>query len=168
MSAGIRPARAATVAARVVPLVLVLTACAPTVSLTPAPAATSAACAGIVVRLPSALGSAEQRQTDAQGTGAWGSPASVVLRCGVPPTGPTTAPCYTVGAVDWVVLRATDQQYALQTFGRSPSTEVVVDRRRIAVSDALPALSEAVAAAVPRAAGRCSGPAAPATESPVP
>lgn len=153
------------VAAVAITGVLGLTGCAPVVTVRPAPAATRVACAGIVVRLPSELGTAGKRETDAQGTAAWGSPASVILRCGVPPLGATTAPCFTVNGVDWVVLSRAGGRTLVQTFGRDPATEVRVDDGRIALSDVLPPLSASVAEAVPRVRGKCSA-AAPAPQSP--
>ncbi|WXZ51180.1 DUF3515 family protein [Clavibacter tessellarius] len=43
------------------------------------------------------------RETDAQGTGAWGDPQStVILRCGVATPGPTTDACISYDDVDWV------------------------------------------------------------------
>lgn len=144
-----------------------LTGCAPVVTVRPAPAATRVACAGIVVRLPPELGTAGKRETDAQGTAAWGFPASVILRCGVPPLGATTAPCFTVSGVDWVVLSRAGGRTLVQTFGRNPATDVRVDDRRTALSDVLPPLSASIAEAIPRTRASCSA-AAPAGESPAP
>ncbi|MGT2426520.1 hypothetical protein [Amnibacterium kyonggiense] len=65
--------RRALLVAAAVSTALLLTGCAPTISLRPAPEATSVGCAGVVVRLPGAIGGAARRDTDAQGTAAWGT-----------------------------------------------------------------------------------------------
>ena len=38
---------------------------------------------------------------------AWGDPA-IVLRCGVPVTGPTSAPCLEAGGLDWTFTETED------------------------------------------------------------
>ncbi|MEN2742015.1 DUF3515 family protein [Microbacterium sp. X-17] len=107
---------------------LALTGCAPTVSLDPAADANNPGCAEISVRLPDSVADKDRRQTDAQATGAWGDPAAVLLRCGVPPIGPTTKPCVDVSGVDWVLMSdPAAKQVVYQTFGRTPATEVVID-----------------------------------------
>ncbi|MFE4469677.1 DUF3515 family protein [Leifsonia sp. NPDC056824] len=107
---------------------LALTGCAPTVSLDPAAGANDPGCAEISVRLPDSVADKDRRQTDAQATGAWGDPAAVLLRCGVPPIGPTTKPCVNVSGVDWVLMSdPAAKQVVYQTFGRTPATEVVID-----------------------------------------
>ncbi len=112
----------------IAPLVLVaLAACTPTVALTPAADATNPGCAQIIVRLPDAVASQPIRQTNAQATGAWGNPTSVLLRCGVTPPGATTATCYTVKGVDWLIDDSKKPRYVFTTFGRNPATEVIVD-----------------------------------------
>src|ERR1700712_1728163 len=92
-----------------VPLALVaaflsvtVSGCASTVALDPATAATDPGCAEVMVRLPTSVASQDQRQTNAQATSAWGTPASVLLRCGVSPYGPTTLPCINISGVDWI------------------------------------------------------------------
>lgn len=107
---------------------LALTGCASTVSLDPAADANNPGCAEISVRLPDSVADKDRRQTDAQATGAWGDPAAVLLRCGVPPIGPTTKPCVDVSGVDWVLMSdPAAKQVVYQTFGRTPATEVVID-----------------------------------------
>ena len=71
---------------------IALTGCAPTVTLEPAADAANPECAEVIVRLPDTVDNNDYRHTDAQGTGAWGDPAAVLLRCGVPVPGPTTLP----------------------------------------------------------------------------
>ena len=72
---------------------LVLSGCSPAVSMQPArDAERSALRRGVGTRSPRRIDDQERRQTDAQATGAWGDPASVLLTCGVEPPGPTTLP----------------------------------------------------------------------------
>jgi len=125
---------------------LALAGCAPTVSLEPAAGANDPGCAEISVRLPDAVAGEEKRVTDAQATGAWGSPTAVLLRCGVPPIGATTKPCVNVNGVDWVLM--TDpaaKTIVYQTFGRTPATEVVIDHvAGVSDSSVLPEFASAV------------------------
>lgn len=138
-------------------LALTLSGCTPTVSLHPGPAATATQCAALIVRLPATLGSAAKRETDAQGTAAWGDPQSVVLRCGVDRV--PAAYCQTINGVDWTVRAlpggGQNPRYVLTTYGRNPATEVVVDTARIHSSDAMPPISTAVADAV-KATAHCA------------
>jgi len=148
---------------------LALSGCTPTISVQPAPAATDTACAALIVRLPATIGALEKRQTDAQGTAAWGDPEAVQLRCGVTPPGPTTDPCYTVSDVDWVLAdtgTGAEVREVVTTFGRTPATQVVVDPKRASVNDVLPTISDAVVAAMPTATRHCT--ASTPTASPTP
>jgi len=150
---------------------LALAGCTPTISVTPAPGATATACAALVVRLPATLGSAAKRQTDSQGTAAWGDREAVQLQCGVAPPGPTTDACFTVGGVDWIRLdrgTGTDARVVLTTFGRTPATRLEVDPSRISVSDVLPSVSDAVVAAMPSATRHCTAASAAPTPSATP
>ncbi|TAM71305.1 MAG: DUF3515 family protein [Microbacteriaceae bacterium] len=122
------------------PLLLVaglLSGCASVVAMTAAPDSNSVGCANISVRLPDTVAGRAKRETDAQATGAWGNPAVVLLRCGVPPIGPTTKPCLTANGIDWV-LENDPLSPALRyiTFGRVPATEVVIEHGKNGVSDA--------------------------------
>ena len=147
--------------------VATLTGCTPMVSMNPSPAATDPACAAIVVRLPQALGTAQKRETDAQGTAAWGDPPAVTLTCGVTPPGPTTDVCITVGGVDWIErdqLTRTTPRYVLTTFGRTPATQVVIEAKgAVSSNDALSGISDAVAQAVPTASRHCIAVPAPSS-----
>ena len=141
--------------------VLLLAGCAPTVSMTPAPQATSPRCAGVIVRLPDTVGTAERRATDAQATAAWGLPASVTLTCGVftPPVSTTT--CLTIGGIDWLVeQRRIDgaSRSVATTYGRDPGTQVVVDSAVIGADAALDAVSEPIATATRATGQRCLAP----------
>jgi hypothetical protein len=113
-----------------VPLVLtLLAACTPTIALQPAADATNPACANVIVRLPSAVGTWSIDQTDAQATGAWGNPAVALLRCGVADPGPTTDLCYTVKGIDWIEDSSKKPTYVYTTFGRKPAIQVVINSK---------------------------------------
>jgi hypothetical protein len=122
------PVRATAVAA--LAGVLLLTACAPTVTLEPAEDAGEVACAEVIVRLPDSVDGLAQRETDAQGTGAWGDPAAVLLRCGVPSPAPTSElRCITIGGVDWLLDDSGDPVLVATSYGREPAVEVIIEDR---------------------------------------
>lgn len=138
-----------------------LTACAPTVAMTPAPDANDPRCAAVTVRLPDTVAGEAKRTTDAQATGAWGDPAVVLLRCGVTPIGPTTKPCVSVKSgditINWVLENdPSDTVLRYITFGRVPATELVIQHGVHGVSDAnvLPAFNQAIAS-IPQGALKC-------------
>lgn len=121
-----------------------LAGCTSTVSLEPAPAANDPACADVTVRLPDSVGGEDRRWTDAQATGAWGDPASVILTCGVDPLGPTTLPCRSVNGVDWVIDESDAPRYRVTSFGRVPAVEVYLDNDVVSSADVLDRLSQIV------------------------
>jgi hypothetical protein len=124
-----------------------LTGCAQTVSLEPAEDAQNAGCAEVSVRLPDAVGDLPLRETNAQGTGAWGTPASVLLRCGVAiPDRASTLPCVLVEDVYWLRDDADAPTYVFTTYGRDPATEVIVNRDVTSPGSALYDLVDAVGA----------------------
>jgi hypothetical protein len=145
---------------------LLLAGCSPIVTLTPAPQATAVGCAGVIVRLPDRIAvrvadrvlAEDKRETDAQGTAAWGEPVRISLRCGVTATAPSSQ-CVTFDTVDWKVrsTRSTagTQQYALTTYGRSPAVQVVFDAG-LPSDQVMPPISDAISAAIPRASARCT------------
>lgn len=140
----------------VIAVALLLAGCTPTVSLQPAPEATSVGCAGVIVRLPQTVGSAARRTTDAQGTAAWGTPASVTLRCGV--ATPVTTDCATIDGVDWLTQHRTidgADWLVYTTYGRSPATQLLVDPAGVIADTVLTTLSDPVAAATKRTGARC-------------
>ena len=112
-----------------------LVGCTATVVLEGADDAINPLCAEVMVRLPETVGELAQRQTNAQGTSAWGTPATVTLRCGVPAPGPTTTLCVEAGGVDWIADDAQAPVYRFTTFGREPAVEVTErghgDRQRV-------------------------------------
>lgn len=124
--------------------VLALTACAPIVPLTAADDAGNPDCAEVIVRLPDAIDDNVKRETDAQGTGAWGNPATVLLRCGVAVPGPSTQLCVTLKGVDWLRDDSGAPNYVFTTYGRDPAVEVIVDGDKASGTNALVALSNAV------------------------
>src|SRR5664279_2771923 len=88
-----------------VPLLAILAGCAAIVPLEPADDAANVACADVIVHLPDTVAGLDQRETNAQSTGAWGEPAGVLLRCGVAVPDPTAAlACVTAptDGIDWL------------------------------------------------------------------
>lgn len=130
-------------------VVLATAGCSPAVPMDAAADASSPDCAAVSVRLPDVLASgtsAEQaeRETNAQATGAWGSPASVLLRCGVTAPGPTTDRCVSVDGVDWVIDESDAPRYRFTTYGRTPAVEVLVDNDVVSGTTVIAELSPAV------------------------
>ncbi|MBF4462011.1 DUF3515 domain-containing protein [Rathayibacter sp. VKM Ac-2878] len=127
-------------------VLLPLSGCAATVALEPAPQATAVGCAEVSVRLPSVVAEQAERETNAQGTAAWGSPAGIILHCGVESPGPTTLPCVEVNQVDWILddSRAAENLYTFTTFGRDPAVQITVDQSQASGSSALVDLASAV------------------------
>ncbi len=133
------------IAAAVVAAVLLLGGCAQTVALDPADDAINPVCASVIVGLPETVAGLEQRQTNAQGTSAWGEPASVILHCGVQVPPPTAEyPCYTVEGVDWLLNDENAPQYVFTSYGRDPAIEVVVDNEAASGLAALTDLAFAI------------------------
>ena len=146
-----------------------LTGCTPKVPLEAAPDATDAACADVVVHLPEEVAGQHSRETDAQGTAAWGSPDStVLLRCGVAEPGPTTERCIGVSGVDWVIDDSRLPLMTYTTYGRSPAVEVFVNEDPeggISGSSVLAALADAIGGSI-KATGGCTDPAELLTTEP--
>jgi hypothetical protein len=109
-----------------------LSGCSATVAMTPAARATNAKCASVVVLLPSTVSTLGERLTDAQGTGAWGTPADILLRCGVPVPDPTSAlPCVTVDGIDWLRNDKDAPVYVFTTYGRNPAVAVTINSKNV-------------------------------------
>ncbi len=130
-----------------------LSGCTPAVDLDPAPHATAPACAAVVVALPAEVDGQAIRQTDAQATGAWGDPASVILHCGVPVPGPSDLPCITTpgddpadpkGTVYWIEDDSKGHTYVFTTYGRDPAVQVALDDTKVSGSSVLSDLQPAV------------------------
>ena len=112
---------------------LLLTGCTPIVALEPAEDAVNAQCAEVMVRLPDTVpgrdGDLAQRETNAQGTSAWGEPTTAIIRCGVPVPDPTsTLPCYSAGSIDWLLDESDTPNLVYTSYGRDPAVEVIVDQ----------------------------------------
>ncbi|MFJ6652175.1 DUF3515 family protein [Microbacterium sp. NPDC091313] len=135
-----RPRRPLAVVA-VATLALALTSCAGTVSLQPGPEANDPACAELMVGLPATIGGEQRRWTDAQATAAWGSPATIIMTCGVAVPGPSTLPCRELNGIDWLVDEADAPNYRFTTFGRTPAVEVYLNFDVVGSADTLGALS---------------------------
>lgn len=154
MSNRTRPARARRAFAALLALApLALAACAGTVNLEAAEQSNAYACAEISVRLPDEIAGLDRRSTNAQATAAWGDPAAVIYRCGLPEVGPSELPCFTIDGIDWLLDESDAPRYVFTTYGRSPATEVIVDNDVVRGPDALRPLSQAVAAT--EATGEC-------------
>ena len=136
--------RRAWTAALLLSSVIALAGCGATVALDPAPDANDPHCADVTVRLPATVGGQERRWTDAQATGAWGTPATVILTCGVEAPGPSTLPCHTVEGVDWIIDDAEAPHYRITTFGRTPAVEIYLDNDIVPSADVLDRLSRIV------------------------
>jgi hypothetical protein len=131
-----------------------LSSCSANVSLEAAADSNNPACAEVSVRLPETVADQAKRVTDAQATGAWGNPTTVILRCGLPAVEVSTLPCVTASGVDWLVDDSRKPSYRFITFGRNPATEVIVDSRKVAGVSALGDLSAAIQSI--EATKRCS------------
>lgn len=130
-------------------LTVSLSGCAGTVPMEPAKGANDPACADVIVRLPSTVAGLDKRSTNAQATGAWGTPAAVQLRCGIEPSGPTTDTCVSVNGVDWIIDSTKAPLYRFEAYGRTPGLEVFVDSDRVSGTTAVTDLS-AVAKVLPQ------------------
>jgi hypothetical protein len=125
---------------------VLLTGCTATVPLKPSRDAANPACADLIVRLPAAVGALPERETNAQSTGAWGTPAAVLLHCGVAVPVPTTLPCLNVNGIDWIEDDSKAPIYRYTTYGRDPATELVIDSGKVSGSTVLVDLTQAVSA----------------------
>jgi hypothetical protein len=151
-----RLGRLTAVSAAAVALVAGLAGCTNTVSMGAAPDANAAACAAAQVRLPAQTASKYAlRNTTAQSTAAWGSPAAVLYHCGVAVPTVSDLPCFSLGSVDWLRDDRGDT-LVFTTFGRSPAVQVVVDAKK-ATSSVLGDLGDAVST-LPKDGHRCLDP----------
>jgi hypothetical protein len=111
--------------------VALLSGCAATVALSPAGEATNAKCASVVVQLPDTVSTLGKRQTNAQGTGAWGEPADILLHCGVPVPDPNSLPCVTVDGIDWLRKSDPKEVFVFTTYGRDPAVSVTINSKDV-------------------------------------
>jgi hypothetical protein len=137
-----------------------LAACSTTVSMQPAEEANDPACAQIISRLPESISGQERRWTDAQATGAWGNPASILLTCGLEAPGPSTLPCRPFDGVDWLVdeSQAAENRYTLTTFGREPAVQVYLDYAAASSADVAQALAPLIRDYLPATGQVCTSP----------
>jgi hypothetical protein len=126
------------------PLILLLTGCAPIVNLEPAPLANDPGCAEVSVRMPGTISDLERRETNAQATSAWGEPTAIILRCGLEPVEVSTLPCVSAGEIDWLVDDSGAPSYRFISFARTPAVEVIVDSTKASGVSALEAVAQAV------------------------
>ena len=123
---------------------LALGGCASIVPMQPATDADNPDCASVIVRLPDLVADQPKRETNAQATGAWGTPAAVLLTCGVTVPGPTTQPRVEINGIDWIEDDTDAPLYRYTTFGRTPAIEVAVDSNAVSGTTALVDLGGAV------------------------
>lgn len=114
-------------------LLLALSGCTQVVPLTPAENAEDALCAEVIVSLPDTVGGRTSdlalRETNAQGTAAWGTPTAAILRCGVPVPDPTsTLRCYEADGIDWLLDESDAPNLVYTSYGREPAVEVIVNQ----------------------------------------
>lgn len=131
-----------------------ITGCAATVNLEPAPLSNHALCAEVSVRYPDQIGDLASRYTNAQATAAWGEPAAIIARCGLEPVEVSSLPCVTADDIDWLVDESQAPNYRFISFARNPAVEVIVDSKNASGVSALEALGLAVSK-IP-ATKRCS------------
>jgi len=118
----------------------VLTACTPTVHLEPAADANDPLCAEVSVRLPQTIAGLDRVWTDAQATGAWGDPTTMLFRCGLESPAASALQCVSFGGVDWLVDDTDRPWLRMTTFGRTPAAQVYVDTTKVSGDAALDAL----------------------------
>ena len=147
-----------------------LAACSTTVAMQPAKGANDPACAEIISRLPQSISGQERRWTDAQATGAWGDPASILLTCGLEAPGPSTLPCRPFDGVDWLVdeSQADQNRYTLTTFGREPAVQIYLDYAEASSADIAQALAPLIRDYLPATGSVCSSASDLQTPAPTP
>jgi hypothetical protein len=120
---------------------LVLSGCAGTVNIDPAPDANNPTCAEVIVRLPNTFEGLGKRVTGSQATAAWGDPTRVLLRCGLEPVFSSRLACVTHAGVDWLVDDTEAPSYRFITYGRTPAAEVIMDSKVLSGASVLDALA---------------------------
>ena len=141
----------------VVGFAVVCTGCSNTVALQPALDANNPDCANVTVRLPDRVEGQDRRWTDAQATGAWGNPVTIILTCGVEVPGPSTLPCFYLGGTDWIALPQQEGIQRVVTFGRDPLLKwrsPVLGASNFA--SVLEGLGDLVDSALPAASAECT------------
>ena len=144
------------VAALTVLVAATLAGCTPVVAMDPAEDSNNPQCADVIVRLPQELQGQARRETNAQATGAWGDPTSILLRCGVEVPAASTLQCVDVGGVSWLWDDSDAPTYTFRTFGREPAIDVALDRDVVAPEAVLDDLSRLIDFTTPNGLS-CSG-----------
>ncbi|PPK98552.1 uncharacterized protein DUF3515 [Kineococcus xinjiangensis] len=98
----------------------------------PAPEGSSRDCADLLRRLPRVLDAGERRELTLPGVAQWEGVSETVLRCGVPPPGPSELPCLSFSGrdgvtVDWLLVAQSERASRFVSFGRTPAVEVTAD-----------------------------------------
>ncbi len=138
---------------------LALTGCAGTVHLEPAKDANNPACAEVTVRLPGSIAEQDRRWTDAQATGAYGDPTSIIISCGVTVPGPTSElQCVTLEGIDWLVDESESPMLRMTSYGRDPAVQVFVDTARVSSNEVLSSSALVSAIRMIPAEGECTAP----------
>lgn len=138
--------------AALVAVALTATACAAPLVVDPALYAADPRCAAIMLGIPDEVGGLSMRTTSSQATAAYGDEATIVVRCGVEPPGPSNERCVAIdtasAAQDWLVTERDDEWVAV-AFGRTPAVEVTIPKARAdqAVGELLGQLGPAAALA---------------------
>lgn len=133
-----------TLAITAILLASLLSGCSAPVSLEPAADSNNVLCADVMVRLPDTVDGLSRRGTNAQSTGAWGNPARVILRCGLPEVTVSKLTCVTEAGIDWLVDDSQKPSYRFITFGRKPAVEVIVDSNHATGVNSLDDVASAV------------------------
>ena len=123
-----------------------------------APRAADPACVEALEKAPTLVLDRPRTPTTVAGTLAWGEPG-VLLRCGLPPLGPTDRECLEIDGVPWVIADP-EQKHDPQvftTFGRDPAVEVRVPLDDVRAQAAAALVDVApVARALPENGRACS------------
>ncbi|GAB3177644.1 hypothetical protein GCM10027060_02330 [Nesterenkonia halophila] len=120
---------------------LALTACGSIADVEAAPHAADPDCAPVMIALPDSIGEADQRETNAQATAAFGDPSQAVVRCGVEPPGPSSEHCVSADGVDWLAVEEDGATWRLISYGREPAVEVLIDTEEISSSSVMLAMA---------------------------
>lgn len=106
---------------------LLLSGCAAVVPLEPAADAINPGCAEVIVRVPEVVNDLDRRETNAQGSAAWGTPSAVILGCGVEVPVASTMRCVTIDGIDWLEDDTDAPRYLFTSFGREPAVQLLID-----------------------------------------
>jgi hypothetical protein len=88
------------------------------------PDAASGDCTALLGRLPDRVLNRARTSLHVTGAAAWGDPA-IVLRCGVPPPGPTTEHCLEADGLSWIIAE-TKHTVRFVSYGRTPAIELQI------------------------------------------